>query len=773
MGGERCASPIHRKNRDLNGSFLIRGSIIKQNGSESKEGDTKGQINHVSDKFNSNNYTANPSDHDSRSSGSHQNITGKKRMCGANTASSPIAAMHQLGTKATEIPKKSSTDSKPDRSKLRKGKWTVEEEEYTSRIIQHFSSGLLTLPEGATLRSYLADKLNCDPMRITKKFAGAACLGRRMFHLRDRPTPTISDIQMAKVELEQLEQRFRLRVEHGNNGIPLPITPSMKLFNTTNQFTSNNAFATLLQPPQSNIASSTSWLQNIVNGATVAVGNNSNVVAPGTLQIPISSNQPMLATSTNPAVSTFSVTAPTSNSNVAPGQWLLPNPTAPGVPSTPAATGSNGVQIPNVLDASVQAVNDALTQWAWAQVATSLSNALPQLAAASLQQQQQEQQKLQQQQQQLQQHIQKQVQQQIQQQMQQHLQQQQQHLLLQQQQQQRQKQQEQQQKEQQQKQQHHHQNQHQQQWKKAHEEQANLFALQLRKAYEVQFQANKKQEEELSNEKKKNATEESQQNDPILKALKQHQQQTQYTQGPQQVVNLNDLVPAITFISSNKKSSKTECDSINQYHNLISKASHLVPEDFKNNELPQESIQCEKEESSVTSKQSEVSILSEEKPRTKEEEAAGNILMGFLSSLRGSYEDAIKNHEHKIPLLSLNDEKSFQGRKDKHISASSFQVRASSAGAAVATWDKGFIGCGLSTPQSSVPTSQTQVQQSPVYITDNSTDSGSDKNSEKGKAENSSSEEDVDKELLTSSERYRTASGPPRKRLKKMAMDSN
>jgi len=109
-----------------------------------------------------------------------------------------------------------------DRSNLRKGKWTVEEEEYTSRIIHHFRAGLLTLPEGMTLRSYLASKLSCDPMRITKKFAGASCLGKRIYHLCERSQITINDIEIARVELAQLEQRFRLRVEHGQSGIPLP-----------------------------------------------------------------------------------------------------------------------------------------------------------------------------------------------------------------------------------------------------------------------------------------------------------------------------------------------------------------------------------------------------------------------------------------------------------------------------------------------------------------------------------------------------------------------
>lgn len=100
----------------------------------------------------------------------------------------------------------------------------VEEEEYTSRIISQFSTGLLTLPEGATLRSFLAEKLTCDPMRITKKFAGASCLGKRVYHLCDKSQATNAEIEIAKQELNHLEHRFCLRVEHGQSGNPLPRT---------------------------------------------------------------------------------------------------------------------------------------------------------------------------------------------------------------------------------------------------------------------------------------------------------------------------------------------------------------------------------------------------------------------------------------------------------------------------------------------------------------------------------------------------------------------
>ena len=74
------------------------------------------------------------------------------------------------------------------------------------------------------MRSFLAEKLTCDPMRITKKFAGASCLGKRVYHLCDKAQATNAQIEIAKQELSHLEQRFCLRVEHGQSGSPLPRT---------------------------------------------------------------------------------------------------------------------------------------------------------------------------------------------------------------------------------------------------------------------------------------------------------------------------------------------------------------------------------------------------------------------------------------------------------------------------------------------------------------------------------------------------------------------
>ena len=63
---------------------------------------------------------------------------------------------------------------------LRRGKWTPEEETYALAAIRDFNSGYLDASPGSTLRTYLSEKLQCDPMRITKKFTGDASIGKKV-----------------------------------------------------------------------------------------------------------------------------------------------------------------------------------------------------------------------------------------------------------------------------------------------------------------------------------------------------------------------------------------------------------------------------------------------------------------------------------------------------------------------------------------------------------------------------------------------------------------
>lgn len=98
---------------------------------------------------------------------------------------------------------------------LRKGKWTHEEEMYTNKIIEAFNAGLLKLPEnscGVTLRSYLADKLGCDPMRITKKYTGASCLGKRVYH-KETSSANAEALDKVQEELDHLEAKFRAKMD--------------------------------------------------------------------------------------------------------------------------------------------------------------------------------------------------------------------------------------------------------------------------------------------------------------------------------------------------------------------------------------------------------------------------------------------------------------------------------------------------------------------------------------------------------------------------------
>jgi hypothetical protein len=67
------------------------------------------------------------------------------------------------------VPSPISRSSSKSSNMKRKGKWTAEEEVYTRELIHHFKLGILPVMEGKSLRAFLSEQLNCDPMRITKK----------------------------------------------------------------------------------------------------------------------------------------------------------------------------------------------------------------------------------------------------------------------------------------------------------------------------------------------------------------------------------------------------------------------------------------------------------------------------------------------------------------------------------------------------------------------------------------------------------------------------
>jgi len=102
---------------------------------------------------------------------------------------------------------------------LRRGKWTAEEEAYANRLIQEFKAGLLPLTDGTTLRTFLSKLLNCDPMRISKKFVGSNCIGKQVFRRRgaDVNKLTPDEIERTRYELSELEKKFLDRVSHSKS----------------------------------------------------------------------------------------------------------------------------------------------------------------------------------------------------------------------------------------------------------------------------------------------------------------------------------------------------------------------------------------------------------------------------------------------------------------------------------------------------------------------------------------------------------------------------
>jgi len=91
----------------------------------------------------------------------------------------------------------------------RRGKWTPEEENYAKRVIEEFQDGLLPLADGTTLRTFLSKLLNCEPMRISKKFVGDSGIGKQVFRRRsDLDSLSMDEIMRRRTELCELEKKF-------------------------------------------------------------------------------------------------------------------------------------------------------------------------------------------------------------------------------------------------------------------------------------------------------------------------------------------------------------------------------------------------------------------------------------------------------------------------------------------------------------------------------------------------------------------------------------
>ncbi|CAI5701027.1 hypothetical protein KXD40_008633 [Peronospora effusa] len=123
--------------------------------------------------------------------------------------------------KRTRTPKLSSRSTKSKaRPGLRKGKWTEEESRYAAQLTSYFKEGLLPLERGTMLRLYLSQKLNCEPMRITKKFTGGECIGKQVFRPCSLTPESRVRIMQAQLELVALEAAFIKRLKENREDPP-------------------------------------------------------------------------------------------------------------------------------------------------------------------------------------------------------------------------------------------------------------------------------------------------------------------------------------------------------------------------------------------------------------------------------------------------------------------------------------------------------------------------------------------------------------------------
>lgn len=65
-------------------------------------------------------------------------------------------------------------------SGVRKGKWSIDEHKYANMMMKQFQLGALPLADGLHLRVFMANMLQCDPLRVTKKYVGQA-IGKQNF----------------------------------------------------------------------------------------------------------------------------------------------------------------------------------------------------------------------------------------------------------------------------------------------------------------------------------------------------------------------------------------------------------------------------------------------------------------------------------------------------------------------------------------------------------------------------------------------------------------
>ncbi|KAF1330808.1 hypothetical protein FI667_g4733, partial [Globisporangium splendens] len=147
----------------------------------------------------------------------HSNNSDSRMTRGALAASTnTVNASQQSGTISGGAESDTSTKSRKEKRStkskcppgLRSGKWTPEEEAFTNTIIHYFKRGLLNVEDGTSLRWYLAKRLNCEAMRVTKKLKGNSSIGKQIFRALENTEENREAIAQANSELAIVENLF-------------------------------------------------------------------------------------------------------------------------------------------------------------------------------------------------------------------------------------------------------------------------------------------------------------------------------------------------------------------------------------------------------------------------------------------------------------------------------------------------------------------------------------------------------------------------------------
>ncbi|CAI5725574.1 unnamed protein product [Peronospora destructor] len=77
-------------------------------------------------------------------------------------------------------PKPSSSLADENSKQLRSGVWSHAEEKYAATLVAYFLEGLLDLPEGITLRKFVAEKLHCNRRRVSMKLGSGLLAGQKL-----------------------------------------------------------------------------------------------------------------------------------------------------------------------------------------------------------------------------------------------------------------------------------------------------------------------------------------------------------------------------------------------------------------------------------------------------------------------------------------------------------------------------------------------------------------------------------------------------------------